>query len=248
MFLVRIPNREDERDALLAELYVAGTEGVIEEDDQVIAFFATKEVAAAFGLPEIAPPRDYVAEVEQSWPSRLVGRRWFLAAPWSADATPEGRLRLHYLPGQACGTGDHPATRLCLEALEEYVRPGMCILDLGCGSGLLSIAARELGAGWIAGADIDYDSARLARENSGVPSFQGSTRSVRDGAFDLVVANINAETVIRLREELFRLAPLVVLSGFPEPDRARVAAAFGPPDDEWAGEGWCCLLFRRPEV
>lgn len=248
MFLVRIPSREEERDALLAELYSAGTEGVIEEDEQVVAFFSSEEAAAAFGVPELAPPRDYVAEVEQSWPSRLVGRRWFIAAPWSSEATPEGRLRLHYLPGQACGTGDHPATRLCLEAMEELVRPGMRVFDLGCGSGLLSIAARELGAGWIAGADIDSDSAHLARENARVPCFQGSTRSVRDSAFDLVVANINAETVIRLRDELFRLAPHVVLSGFPEPDRARVVAAYGPPDDEWAGEGWCCLLVRRPEV
>ncbi len=71
--------------------------------------------------------------------------------------TPPGRLRLEIYPGMACGTGRHPATQLCLQAIERYVRPGARVLDVGSGSGILSDAARLMGAASVIGCDIDPD-------------------------------------------------------------------------------------------
>ena len=73
----------------------------------------------------------------------LAGERFFLVPPWCDDPAPPGRLRLEIYPGMACGTGRHPATQLCLEALERTVRPGMTLVDVGTGSGILSAGARE---------------------------------------------------------------------------------------------------------
>jgi ribosomal protein L11 methyltransferase len=138
----------------------------------------------------------------------LVGSKFFVVAPWRTDATPAGRFRLEINPGLQCGTGQHPCTRLCLEALEQIVKPGDSVLDVGTGSGILSIAAKLLGAGRVIACDIDPDAARV------VPFFVGSVDAVRTRSFDIVVANINEAVVEDLREEFERVAQVRILSGF----------------------------------
>ena len=88
--------------------------------------------------------------MEGHWPSITVGR-FFVVAPLSEDETPEGLLRLSVHPGLAFGTGRDTTTQLCLEALEGLIAPGMEVLDVGTGSGILAQAAYLLGAGKVAG-------------------------------------------------------------------------------------------------
>jgi ribosomal protein L11 methylase PrmA len=117
-------------------------------------------------------------------------------------------LRLDINPGLQCGTGQHPCTILCLEAMERIVRPGDAVLDVGTGSGILAMAAKLLGAGRVVACDIDPDAAKV------VPFFVGSVDAVRPDSFDVVVANISEDVTGDMRAGLERVAPRRILSGF----------------------------------
>jgi ribosomal protein L11 methyltransferase len=204
---------------LLADLYEAGTIGIIEHEGWLEAFFEDRETAARFGDPVAAPDTDWVQQTHEAWPPLLVGEKFFLVAPWRTEPTPPGRFRLEINPGQQCGTGQHPCTQRCLEAMERIVQPGDRVLDVGSGSGILSIAAKLLGAGTVVACDIDPEAAKP------VPFFVGSVDAVRLGAFDVVVANINEDVLGPMRADFERVAARRILSGF--------------QDDE--GE-WTCLV------
>jgi ribosomal protein L11 methyltransferase len=134
----------------------------------------------------------------------------------------------------AFGTGQHPTTAMCLRALEEFVRPEEAVLDLGCGSGILGIAAAKLGAARVLALDVDPNAVKAARENAAAngvapivevregtlaveASRPGADSPEADQAFDVIAANISALTLERLAPALARsLAPdgVLITSGF----------------------------------
>lgn len=193
---------------LLPDLYEAGTLGVIEHHGWLEAFFEDRAAAARFGKPRAVEEKDWVQHTYDAWPPLLVGEKFFLVAPWRTEPTPCGRFRLEIDPGLQCGTGQHPCTRLCLEAMERIVRPGDSVLDVGAGSGILSSAARWLGARRVVACDIDPDAAKV------VPFFLGSVDAVRTGSFDVAVANISEVVIEQIRADLERVAQTRILSGF----------------------------------
>lgn len=236
----------------------AGTTGIVEHPTRLHAFFDDDaspgdltERFAAF-TPEFRTElaHDYQADFEASWQSRRIGERFFLAAPWSTDLTPPGRIRLEYLPGMACGTGEHPCTQLCLQALERVVRPGDHVLDIGVGSGILSIAALLLGASTVIACDIDPGAVAVAQDafrqrNLDVALFVGSTRALAGPAFDVILANISAATVKGLAKEFERLGRTgarVIASGFREWEPAPIDAG-----EVLTQDAWQCLVKYRHE-
>ena len=208
MYSVRLSPEPWHYDSLVAELWEAGTAGIVEGHGFLEAFFEDAESARRFGQPTSVPDRDWVRQTQDAWPPMLVGERFFLVTPWRTEPTPPGRIRLEINPGMQCGTGQHPCTRLCLEAMERVVRHGDSVLDVGSGSGILSIAAKLLGAGRVIACDLDPEAAKP------VPFFVGSADAVRSGAFDVVAANISEDVLGPLRPDLERVARKRILSGF----------------------------------
>jgi ribosomal protein L11 methylase PrmA len=208
MYVVRVPFDPVRADELTADLWQAGTLGIAEGPGYFDAFFGDADTARAFGDPVEAPEIDWVGRIREAWPPLLVGEKFFVVAPWRTEPAPPGRIRLEINPGGQFGTGRHATTQKCLEALERLVQPGDSVLDVGSGSGILSVAAKLLGAGRVVACDIDPDS--LAP----VPFFLGSVDAVRDAAFDVVVANINEDVMGSMHADLLRVARKRILSGF----------------------------------
>ncbi|MCI8917078.1 MAG: 50S ribosomal protein L11 methyltransferase [Oscillospiraceae bacterium] len=143
-----------------------------------------------------------------------VGRRVYIVPDWMrGQGVPEGRVSLYLNPGLTFGTGAHPTTQLCLELLEEVLRPGDRVLDLGCGSGILAIAALALGASQAVGVDIDPKAADVAFENAALNGIGADRLSVyagdvltdqrfaarlEPGRNRVVLANIVADVIIPL--------------------------------------------------
>jgi ribosomal protein L11 methyltransferase len=170
-----------------------------------------------------------------------------------------GEIVVSLDPGMAFGTGQHPTTRMCLLAMQELMRPGAEVLDLGTGSGILAIAAVKLGAGSVKAADIEEQAIAAARANltlndagSAVDVVLGSLTAVGGGSFDAVFANINAGTVIRLAPDLyarmkagaFMLAGGVIAEREADVEAALRAAAFDVERVLSEGE-WRTLVVRK---
>ncbi len=122
---------------------------------------------------------------------------------------PPWKKPVYINPGTAFGTGLHPTTQLCIELLSEYVEVGMSILDVGTGSGILSIVAKKLGAGRVVAIDVSEDAVRECRKNSELNSVEieciRAAPSEIEESFDLVVANLELSIFRRELENIFRL-------------------------------------------
>jgi ribosomal protein L11 methyltransferase len=248
-----------DRDSLIADLWEAGTSGVTESDDWVRAFFEDGVDAAALlnrfrgyePLLERVADHDWIAESREQWQPFPVGERFYLVPEWRDDPAPCGRVRLRTYPGMACGTGIHPATQLCLLAMEKHVGERQSLLDVGTGSGILAEAARMLGADPVFACDIDPEAAAIAAKNfshsvSRTPVFAGSLRSVRSESTDMIVANLNVAVLRTLQtecERVLRPEGRMILSGFTEDERPVIDKLFARPvRSDYEMDGWTCLV------
>ena len=141
---------------------------------------------------EVVAEQNWIQLTQSQFDPIRVSERLWIVPSWHECPDPAA-VNLILDPGMAFGTGSHPTTRLCLEWLERNVHAGCSVLDYGCGSGILAIAAARLGAGCVAGVDIDpqaVDAAQANAKRNGVTAaFHDSVQPVA-GAYDLVVANI----------------------------------------------------------
>jgi ribosomal protein L11 methyltransferase len=217
-------------------------------ESRVVALFSPADdligrIAAACNAAGIAdlPDIDIEEIAEQNWvqltqaqfePIRINERLWIVPT-WHAAPDPAA-INLILDPGMAFGTGSHPTTRLCLEWLCATILGGEKVLDYGCGSGILAIAAAKLGAGEVLGVDIDDNALTAAGDNAAKNNVFLELRQSQmplAETFDLVVANILTNPLCMLAPLLAaRVAPggRIALSGILEAQAGRVIAAYEP--------------------
>ncbi|SRR5579883_514898 len=251
MFSLEIERDPAGSDLLIADLWEQGSAGIVELDDRRIrAFF--EDTADREALLQRYPGAAVRTEEERDWVQSArdllqptaIGARFFLVPEWRDDPAPPGRFRITVNPGMAFGTGVHETTQLCLEALEDFLKPGMTVLDVGAGSGILARAARLLGAGRVYSCDIDPVAVAIAGEG-----FIGSVDAVRSAAADLTVANISPEAIIQLAPDLLRsLRPEGVLlaSGFEAHEVPAVEAALPPARAIRRKGSWALAVVAKP--
>lgn len=185
---------------------------------------------------ETLDERDWAeAWKEHFYPVRL-SRRIVVKPSWREfDAKPHD-LVLEIDPGMAFGTGTHPTTALCVKLIEEYLRPGDRFLDIGCGSGILMLAAAKLNAGYIAGVDNDALATGITCENMALNGIEPARYQVITGhlahdvnqMFDMAAANILAPVIKELLPDLpktLKRGGIAVFSGILNRDRANMEAA-----------------------
>ncbi|HEY0665850.1 MAG TPA: 50S ribosomal protein L11 methyltransferase [Gallionella sp.] len=232
---------------------------LFEDDRDVLA--ALRDAASAIGLEQLPAYRtetladnDWVRLTQSQFEPIPISPRLWIVPTWHTPSDP-GAINIVLDPGLAFGTGSHPTTRLCLRWLDEHIRGGESVLDYGCGSGILAIAALKLGAARAVGVDVDLQAVIASRDNASANRVANARFYQPDEApqesYDLVVANI-------LTNPLRMLAPLlanatrtggqIVLSGILEAQAQDVMDIY----QQWFDlntpifeDGWSCLSGRK---
>jgi len=217
--------------------------------------------AASDWLLRDVPDADWVRLTQSQFGPITVGDRIWIVPSWHRDDadlpagnTQDGIIRIELDPGLAFGTGSHPTTHLCLEWLAAHLHGGETVLDYGCGSGILAIAARMLGAGDTLGVDIDEQAVLSATQNAAANRVRVHAclpDALPAGSSQVVVANILSNPLKVLAPMLSsRVAPggWLALSGVLERQADEVAQAYAPwlALQVWAArDGWVCLAGRK---
>ena len=223
----------------------------VQPEPEQLLLHACNLAGVAVPLHELrsVPDEDWVAKSrEQFGPIRVSAHLWIVPT-WRAPPEPEA-INLVLDPGLAFGTGSHPSTRLCLQWLERSIAGGETVLDYGCGSGILAIAALKLGALRAVGVDIDPDAVTAARANArrnGVAGEFFEGRAPLTFTADVVIANILANPLKVLAPMLAsrcRHGGRIALSGILSDQASDVQSCYSPwiafaPSAE--AEGWVCL-------
>lgn len=153
---------------------------------------------------------DWVNNWKQYFHPMPIGEKLLIRPVWEDEYDAGGRKILHIEPGLAFGTGSHPTTKLCLETLEKYIDESSTVLDIGCGSGILSIASLLLGAESAFGVDIDSLAVKTAMANAEENGFgndrfnvvQGNLSDKVSGKYNVIVANIVADIIMEFNKEV----------------------------------------------
>ena len=236
--------------------------------ENLLARLRQNPALGALTLTErLLPDTDWAENWKDNYPAQEVGQNLVVLPYWLADTHESDRIPIILDPGLTFGTGAHASTQMVLEAMEKTVKPGHRCLDLGSGSGILSIAALRLGAESAVGVDIDPKAEDIARENAAynhfaAPEFTALTGNVttdrammerlRQQHYDVVLVNIVADVIIGLAPvlpEFLTESSLLICSGILDSRLQDVTAAL-----EQAGlvitclhakEDWRCVEARR---
>lgn len=236
-----------------------------EENPQEAVAFLQERYNAAGIWNEIALDRcvkeDWINNWKKYFKPIPVGEKLLIRPIWEEAEDVEGRVVLDLEPGLAFGTGTHETTRLCMELLEKYTKGGETVLDVGCGSGILSVAAILLGAKDAVGVDIDPLAVKTAEENAQrnhvEDRFVGICGDLTDkvtGTYDIIVANIVADVICILTKDVknfMKPHTVYLMSGIIDTREADVQAALAAAGftvtDRFEEKGWVALAAKISE-
>lgn len=205
---------------------------------------------------------DWVNNWKQYFHPMPIGERLLIRPMWEDEYDADGRMVLHIEPGLAFGTGSHPTTKLCLETLEKYVYDNSTVLDIGCGSGILSIACLLLGAKSALGVDIDSLAVKTAKanaeengfDNSRFNAVQGNLADKVSGKYNIIVANIVADIIMELNKDVGRFLDdngVYITGGIIESREDEVLYSFSQNGFErierFEDKGWLVFVLRKSE-
>lgn len=206
------------------------------------------------------PEQDWGENWKRFFKPLRVGSRFVVKPPWARIRLKRGEIPIEITPGMAFGTGTHATTKLCMESLEKRLKKrGLSVLDVGTGSGILSIAAAQLGAEEVFGIDIDQLAVEIARENVSRNQVSDTVR-IKKGRigdirkrFDLVVANLDFRSLKKIRMALIRHIKrhgFLILSGVLETEEERLRQGYTRTGSlQWIEtiqeKEWVCLIFRK---
>lgn len=249
----------DDVDEMRVKTYIPAEDGVLKQRIEE----ALWHLGQLYPIPD--PEFTVLGEADwaEAWKAHYgvlhVGQRTAIVPAWQSYDPAPGEVIIVLDPGMAFGTGTHPTTRLCLAALEELILPGMRVLDLGTGSGILSIAAAKHGAASVHAVDIDPIAVASARENvsangvDGVICVENGSLEQAQATYDLVLVNILYSVILDLLDrglaDVLRPNGIVVASGViddQEVDIVDALAAHGIEVAERRRErDWVALVGRR---
>ena len=231
-----------------------------EENPAEAVSFLSERLSAEGIVYEIDEAVCKNADWENNWKKYFkpmpVGNRLLIRPIWEQEFDAGDRAVLHLEPGLAFGSGTHDTTRLCLESIENYAESGKKMLDIGCGSGILSVAGLLLGADSAVGVDIDALAVKTAKENGETNGFtepqftvlQGSMTDKVSGKFDIIAANIVADIIVIICETIkdyMNPDAVFITSGIIVPREDDVLAAFEKNGLEVIARhesgGWLCF-------
>ena len=230
---------------------------------EAVAFLRERLTAA--GIPhevdaETVREEDWANNWKKYFKPLPVGNKLLICPSWEMADNPDGRLVLSIDPGMAFGTGGHDTTRLVWETLEKPISPNCDFLDIGCGSGILSIAACLLGAGSALGVDIDALAVRTAKENGELngliePKYtilKGDLAKDVHGTYPVIAANIIADAIIALSPAVPSLLAdggVYIVSGIIDSREQDVLTALDTCGfsvvERHAHGGWLCLVCKK---
>ena len=203
---------------------------------------------------------DWVNNWKQYFHAMPIGKKLLIRPLWEKEYDTDGRIVLNIEPGLAFGTGSHPTTKLCLETLEKYIDENSTVLDIGCGSGILSIAALLLGAKSAFGVDIEKLAVKTAIENAkengfGSPVFDAVNGNLSDkvsGKYNVIVANIVADIIMQFNEEVSKFLEdggIYITGGIIDIRKDEVVRSFEQNGFEiianYEEKGWNVFVCRR---
>ncbi|WDP90035.1 MAG: 50S ribosomal protein L11 methyltransferase [Desulfobacter sp.] len=232
---------------------------IIEKIEGKLAALGDMGIGVAVGI-EVVDEKDWADAWKDYFHVTRITDRIVVKPEWKPHTPKAGEVVIHIDPGMAFGTGTHPTTAMCLERIETHLKPGQTVLDVGCGSGILMIAAAKLGALRLFGIDLDPMAVDITRENleknkidPALYTLEATTLDrTPETAYDLVVANIIAQVIVDIAKDIKkRMAPegLAILSGIIKERRADVLAALAASNLELAAETvtdeWVAMVVRH---
>jgi len=204
---------------------------ILEPHADAQAIISSAAHAASLQPPRFSTSRlddqDWVRASQAQFAPVAIGARLWVGPTWHQP--PRGRIAVTIDPGLAFGTGTHPSTKLVLTYLERTIRGGERVLDYGCGSGILAIAAAKLGAAHVDGVDVDPQAVETALANARANrvALQATLPdALGAGHYDVVVSNILAQPLILLAPLLAARGPRIALSGILDEQAEEVARAY----------------------